>query len=68
MSVKLKRFGESSSGALKPLDINEKARGLTSFHQQTYTLSGSDLPYHFVGLAPHSTSPIPWAEHLLLLR
>ena len=26
---------------------------------QRYTLSGSDLPYHFVGFPPHSTSPIP---------
>jgi len=36
--------------------------------EQSHALSGSDLPYHFVGFPPHSTSPIPWAEHLLLLR
>ena len=33
--------------------------GLAAFYQQTYTLSSSLLPYHFVGFSPHSTSPIP---------
>ncbi len=41
---------------------------LSTFHKQTYTLNGSDLPYHCVGFPPHSTSTIAWAEHLLLLR
>jgi len=36
--------------------------------EQSHALGGSDLPYHFVGFPPHSTSPIPWAEHLLLVR
>ena len=44
------------------------AKSFLSFYKQIHTLSGSDLPYHFVGLPPHSTNPIPWAEHLLLLR
>ena len=37
------------------------------WEQKKHTVSGSDLPYHFVGAPPHSTSPIAWAEHLLLL-
>ena len=41
---------------------------LLSFYKQSYSLNGSDLAYHLVGIPPHSTSPIPWAEHLLLLR
>jgi len=36
--------------------------------EQSHTLSGSNLPYHLVGVSPYSTSPIPLAEHLLLLR
>ena len=32
---------------------------LVSFYKQSYSLNGSDLAYHLVGIPPHSTSPIP---------
>ena len=38
------------------------------FYQQRYTLGGSLLPYRFRRKTPYSTTAIPWAEHLLLLR
>lgn len=31
---------------------------LLSFYKQSYSLNGSDLAYHLVGIPPHSTSPI----------
>lgn len=46
----------------------DKYQTSLNFHYQSHTLSGSDLLYHFVGFPPHSRSPIPRAEHLLLLR
>jgi len=39
-----------------------------SLEEQSHTLSGLNLPYYLVGVSPYSTSPIPLAEHLLLLR
>ena len=32
---------------------------LLSFYKQSYSLNGSDLAYHLVGISSHSTSPIP---------
>lgn len=59
MRVYLDILAQIQKKSLFPVTYNSLSKTFICFYKQNFTLSGSDLLYHFVSFPPHSTSPIP---------